>query len=368
MSNAFKLPDGVPRLGTIYLYPTDRCNLMCDHCWVAPQQITTMEEYIKQIKAKEITIEQIQQAFIQAKDIGCHAVKFTGGEPLLRDDTPELMRWMHANNFSITLETNGTLIDERMANLFKELTIRHVAISLDAPIAEIHDKLRGQVGAFAATIKGIKNAVKAGMNVQIIMSLYTDNEHLLEPMTQLAVKLGARSLKINPVVPSGRALSVAKQGRIIPISRLMNYYTFCQETLRPKYRFTIHFSVPTGLKSFNEIISNSSECHIHHICGLMGNGDISICGIGRTEPELVMGTIKTDDIREIWVNGSIFQKIRQEIPNTLQGICGKCIFKAKCKGSCVAITYSMTGQVNQGYWFCEEADRQNLFPESRKIC
>jgi len=327
-----------------------------------------MEDYIERIKAKEVTIEQIEQAFIQARDIGCHAVKFTGGEPLLRDDTPELMRWMHAHGFSITMETNGTLIDEKIIQVFKETKLRHVAISLDAPEAAIHDKLRGQPGAFEAAVRGIRLAVRAGLSVQIIMSLYTDNEHLLEPMTQMAVELGVRSLKVNPVIPSGRALAVEKQGRIVPVERLMNYYRFCTEILVPKYRMTIHFSIPTGLKTFKEITTNSAECHIHNICGLMGNGDVSICGIGRTEPELVTGNIKTGDIREMWIKGSIFQTVRRDIPDQMQGICAKCIFKAKCKGSCVAVTYSLSGQLNQGYWFCEEAEKLGLFPASRKFC
>ncbi len=363
----FKLPPGVPPLGTIYLYPTDRCNLNCNHCWVAPQQIQTIDEYIERIKAREITIDQIKDTFIKARDIGCHSVKFTGGEPLLRDDTPELMRWMKEQNISMTIETNGTLIDEKMAKTLKEVGMRHVAISLDGPNAEIHDRLRGQPGAFEQTVQGIKNSVKAGMGVQIIMSLYTDNENLIESTVQLAIQLGANSFKINPVIPSGRALSVAKESRIVPVVRLMHLYKYVYQILMPKYRFRIFFSVPTGLKDFREIVSHTGECHIHFICGLMGNGDISICGIGRTEPELIMGNIKKDDIRDVWVNGPIFKKIREDIPNNLKGICSRCIFKAKCLGSCLAITYAMTGEINNGYWFCEEADRLGLFPESRKF-
>ncbi len=363
---AINLPPGVPPLNVIYLYPTDRCNLHCQHCWVAPQQIKNIEEYIAKIKGKEVSIDLIKDTIVKAKDIGLSSVKLTGGEPLLRPDVPDLMKWLHENNINMTIETNGTLIDEKMAKLLKDVNMRHIAISLDGPNAKTHDMLRDQPGAFDATVEGIKNCKKYGLNVQIIMSLYTDNEHLIEDTLRLAIELKTNSFKINPVIPSGRALLVQKESRTIPVDRLIKLYHYTLE-LSKKYRHRIFFSIPTALKRFDDLINNSAECHIHTICGVMGNGDISICGIGRTEPELVMGNIKTDDIRDIWINGKIFKKIREDIPAKLKGICSNCIFKAKCLGACVAISYSLSRDITSGYWFCEEANRLGLFPESRKI-
>jgi len=362
-----KLPENTPLLRTIYLYPTDRCNLRCDHCWVAPEQVKNPQEYKEKIGDREISLDLIKETFIKAKDIGLGSVKFTGGEPLLRPETPELMKWFYDQKIRVTVETNGTLIDEEMARKLHEYHVGHISVSIDGPNAEIHDRLRNVQGAFEQACQGVRNLAKYGKHPQIIMSLYTDNEHLIEETVAMAVRLKAGSFKINPVIPSGRALLVQKQSRTIPVKRLMNYYNYIHDVLIPKYRFPIFFSVPTALKRFDEIVNRSAECHIHTICGVMGNGDISICGIGRTEPDLVMGNVAQDDIRDVWINGEIFKYIRENIPKNMKGICSRCIFKGKCLGSCVAITYSMTKELTSGYWFCEEADKIGLFPESRKI-
>jgi radical SAM protein with 4Fe4S-binding SPASM domain len=83
-------------------------------------------------------------------------------------------------------------------------------------------------------------------------------------------------------------------------------------------------------------------------------------------PELIYGHIETEQLEDIWLHSPGILKLRETIPDRLEGICGQCLMKNLCLGSCVAHTYYDTGTFNAPYWFCSRAVEQGLFPASRK--
>jgi len=106
-------------------------------------------------------------------------------------------------------------------------------------------------------------------------------------------------------------------------------------------------------------------CGILSILGVLGNGSYALCGIGETVPELVFGHAARDRLEDIWRDSPILNELREGMPVRLEGICGQCIMKGLCLGSCVAQNYYRSRNLWAGYWFCEEAREQGLFPESR---
>lgn len=137
-----------------------------------------------------------QEIFKKLKLRGVKTVNFTGGEPLLRDDLPELLREAKRWNFTTQLTTNGILYDEERARLIGGLVDR-LYFSLDYPIAEEHDRSRG-IECYGEVIKGIRLSRELGQNPIINYTMTRDSVRWLPEMVELADKLGV-FVYLNPV-------------------------------------------------------------------------------------------------------------------------------------------------------------------------
>ncbi len=103
-----------------------------------------------------------------------------------------------------------------------------------------------------------------------------------------------------------------------------------------------------------------------NILGVLADGELSLCGIGVTVPELIYGHIERDSLREVWCNSPGLNQLRVQIPRQLKGICGNCLHRDFCLATCVANSYHVTGTLTAPYQFCHIADGLGFFPASRK--
>lgn len=351
-------PDEFP-LTSLYLYLSERCNLRCRHCWVSPHAPEDGEE-----QAMDLAV--LTRTIAAAKELGLGAVKLTGGEPFLRKDIVELMRFLHGEGLCIDIESNGTMIDRDMAMVIKECEVRQVSVSLDGAQAAQHDKLRGMKGSHGKSVAALHYLREEKINTQVIMSLYKENIPEIEALAALCDDLDVPSFKINPVMPTGRGEKVFQRRENVDIEELIRIDRWIEADLGSKYKTEIYFCMPIGLKSLHAVTSNPLyECHILNILGILADGTISLCGIGQTETDLNMGNIAKDDLTEIWRHHPLLQKLRKETPSQLSGICGRCIFKFRCLGSCRACAYAASGDLRSAFFMCDEAYEKNLFPASR---
>ncbi|HPC33401.1 MAG TPA: radical SAM protein [Syntrophales bacterium] len=351
-------PDEFP-LTNLYLYLSERCNLRCRHCWVCPAAPGEGEE-------RTAALADLKRAIGTAKALGLGRVKLTGGEPLLRKDIVELLRFLRREDLSIDIESNGTMIDREMAGVFRECAVSQVSVSLDGARAERHDRLRGVNGCFEKTVAALRHLREEGITTQVIMSLYKENIPEIEALAALCDEFAVASLKINPVMPTGRGEKVFQRRENVDVEELIGIDRRLEAGRGSRYKTEIYFCLPIGLKSLRAITGeNLYECNILHILGILADGTVSICGIGQTETDLNMGNIAVDDLEEIWRHHPLLKKLRAETPAQLSGICGRCIFKFRCLGSCRACAYAVSGDLRSPFFMCEEAYRKNLFPPSR---
>lgn len=346
-------------LTSLYLYLSGRCNLRCRHCWVAPHDPEDGDEESADLSVLMKTIEA-------AKELGLAAVKLTGGEPFLRKDIVELMTFLCRQGLIIDIESNGTMIDSSTAKVIKECEVRQVSISLDGVQADHHDRLRGMKGCHEKTVAALHYLRAEKVNTQVIMSLYGENSGEIEAMAALCDDMDVPSLKINPVMPTGRGEMVFRRRENVDIEELIRIDRWIEEELGRKYKTDIYFCMPIALKSLQAVTTNPLyECHILNVLGVLADGTISICGIGHTEKALNMGNIAQDDLTEIWRCHPLLQKLRGDTPSRLSGICGRCIFKFRCLGSCRACAYAASGNLRSPFFMCDEAYERDLFPASR---
>lgn len=134
---------------------TKQCNLKCVHCYAKATAGPAPHE---------LTHEEGLALLRDLQEFGVPVVLFSGGEPLMRPDLLELIEWTVGHGMRAVISTNGTLITPEVARRLHDLGLSYVGISLDGT-QPTHDKFRGQPGAFAAAIAGVRNCQAAGLKV-----------------------------------------------------------------------------------------------------------------------------------------------------------------------------------------------------------
>ncbi|MBW2334290.1 MAG: radical SAM protein [Deltaproteobacteria bacterium] len=358
MDQPYKEPDFA--LTSLYLYLTDYCNLCCSHCWISPK--------FSQKQQNGIPLAYLKEAISEARSLGLQSVKLTGGEPFLYRDIADLLAFLASEQITVLIETNGTLINRDMVERLKFCNLDQLSVSLDAATEGVHDEIRGVKGTFHRTLEGLGLLSKHGLNFQIIMTLQRKNQEEIPGVIQLSEKLGASSLKINPLIPWGRGKEEIEHRQSLELEELLHLYRMVEKRWSLKKDLEIIFDLPVAFRSIENIKSKGiNECQILNILGILGNGDLSICGIGQTVHELRMGNLRHDSICEIWQNSPILKDLRKSLPGMLKGICEHCIFKFQCLGACRAIAYALTGDLYAPYFLCQKFFESGLFPSSRHI-
>lgn len=355
------LPPGVPPLRTLYVYLTGGCNLACRHCWLAPSF------HPDGGTGGHLSVELFERALDEAIPLGLQSVKLTGGEPLLHPDLLRLAEILKERSIGFTIETNGTLVTEELAQALREKsTLGFISVSIDGSRAELHDPFRGVVGSFDRAVSGVKALVKAGYRPQIIMSLHADNVDDIEPLVRMAEGLGAGSVKFNLVQPCGRGEQLSDTGQTLSIERLVEIGRWVERDLQPRCSINLHYSWPMAFFSLKRLANDSlGVCGIHSILGILPAGQLAMCGIGEMIPELCYGHLGVDNLAEVWATHPMLADLRATVPGRLEGICARCLMRESCLGSCVAQNYHEARSLTAPYWFCERAEAAGVFPPRR---
>jgi SynChlorMet cassette radical SAM/SPASM protein ScmF len=353
----------IPPLRSIYFYLTEGCNLRCRHCWIAPKYQSEESEGIFLDKALfESIIEQ-------GKELGLSNVKLTGGEPLIHPQFEELIDIIQKENPGFSMETNGVLITKELAKRIQQIENPFVAVSLDATEPETHEWIRGVEGCFEKTVKGIQNLVDAGIRTQVIMTLMKINRDQIEKMIRFCESLGVNSLKINITQPVVRGKSLHEQEQVLQIGELIQIGRWVETELCKQTNLNLYYSHPVAFRPLSRIYGEKGVgcgiCGIKKILGVLHDGSYALCGIGSNVPEMVFGHAETDRMEQIWRESKVLNEIRTHLPERLEGICGECLMKNICLGTCLAYNYYSSKSLWTGYWFCELAHEKGLFPETR---
>ena len=139
-----------PLLSHLDIELTERCNNNCIHCYINLP--------IDDIAAKEreLSTEKIKEILKEAAALGCLILRFTGGEPLLREDFEELYIFARRLGLKVLLFTNGTLISPNLAKLFARIPpLQRIEISVYGMTARSYEAISRISGSFEAAWRGI---------------------------------------------------------------------------------------------------------------------------------------------------------------------------------------------------------------------
>ena len=374
------LPEGVPALRAFYLYLSTSCNLACRHCWITPRFADGKPD------PGDVTdVEALRAAVREAKPMGLRNCKLTGGEPMLHPRYLEIVHMLTEEGLGLDMETNGTLMTPEIAGELKEKTsLALVSVSLDGPDAATHDRFRGVPGSFDDALRGLRCLVDAGFDdVQVIMSVWRGNRGLIPQVVQLALENGVGSVKLNPVSAAGRGLTMRERGEALDFDEHLELAHYVNEEVRPRFAgeplpegadgrgISVVFNMPPALTSVTELWrtgGRTGDCGVQSILGILGGGELALCGIGRTVPDLVYGRLGEVGVRDVWMGHPVIVDLRRRLDDVAgyPGVCGDCVHARGCRTGCVAHNYVDSGELVSPTWLCTEADARDVFPSTRR--
>ncbi len=355
-ASGFKQPGLLtPNLRLVAWELTRSCNLFCAHC----RGSATSDSYRDELSTKECfrLVDQILE-------VGRPIIILTGGEPLSRPDVLEIARYTAGKGLRVVMGTNGTLVTEEIASQLQAVPISRIGISLDFPVAALQDNFRGQSGAFAAAMKGIANARRVGMEVQINTTITRLNVDYLDELLSLALEVGAVAFHPFMLVPTGRGKGLASVE--LPPERYeqtlhwlydkqleLGDRMFFKPTDVPHYLRVVKQRQKQDRQVKAKIASGHNRANTITRGCLAGTGFCFVSYQGKVKGcgylDVEAGDIRKQGFAQVWADSPLFRQLR-DLAN-LKGKCAVCEYKRIC-GGCRARAYEATGDYLEAEPYC----------------
>lgn len=219
---------------------TYNCNAHCNMC------------SIKKYKKKdgiELTTEEVKSLINQLSEVKTDLLNFFGGEPLLRKDIFELIKYAHEKGILPSISTNGFLISEKIAKKLKDAGLFRASINLSVYKKKIHDMGHNLPGCFTRTVNAINYCIKN--NIQVLINI-------------VATKNNIRNGSLNNIILLGKKLKVTKINIIIP-TMAGGWFHAKKEMLEPSDYEKIIPLTKIGIVS-SEVKEFLGYKHMPHLC------------------------------------------------------------------------------------------------------
>jgi SynChlorMet cassette radical SAM/SPASM protein ScmF len=348
------------RLNALYCFITRGCNLRCLHCY------TGARHFADGPRPSAIDVGLFRDVVAQAKRLGVSYVKLGGGEPLLHPRIGEILEIAVREGIGVVLSTNGVLCTPPLVKELSRVRPRGISVSLDGADAETHEWLRGEKGCFDKTLQGIRVLAGAGLPPNIAVVVLRRNISHVEAIVGLAESVGASSVTFNLAQPTGRGATMQDDGEFPEIRDLIELDARVLELSR-RTPLALGYTLPPAFKPLGGIAGRGyGACGILGILGVLSDGSLGLCGAAEEMPESIFGHAGRDDLETVWRHAPLLNELREGLPDRFRGICGECLMRNICQGRCIAQNYYRCRDAWALYWFCEEADREGLFPETRR--
>lgn len=168
------------------------CNQKCIHCYAAGQELAS---------EKELSTPEWKKIIELCRKAKIPQLTFTGGEPTMRDDIPELIA--SAKWFVTRLNTNGVKLTPEYCRKLHDAELDNVQVTFYSSDPEIHNRLVGAPN-YEKTLEGIKNVMAAGLNISINTPLCTLNADYAKTLAFLH-DLGITYVTCSGMIPTGGA-------------------------------------------------------------------------------------------------------------------------------------------------------------------
>lgn len=305
------------RLGipiSVHLDVTYRCNERCEHC------------YLDHEDKGEMTTAEIKGILDQLAEVGVFFLVISGGEPLVRKDCFEIIRYARKKLFNVKLKTNAILIGEAEAVLLKQLGVEQVQISVYSHRPEVHDAVTKVRGSLERTIAAIRRLKAAGLKVSISNVLMQRNFDDYAGVQNIARDLGT-SYQLDPTITPMMDGGTDVLDLRITGDALMPVFT--DETVVSDV--DEYCAVP---EAADDEVLDSIPCSAGHTsCYITPYADVFPC----VQFPLPSGNLRRQSFKEIWYGSPELKEVRSIVMRDLQ-TCSSCSNVSSCS-RCPGLAY-----------------------------
>lgn len=334
---------------TIAWEVTRACAYACVHCRADAQH---------QRDPRELSTQEAFGLIDRLAAFGNNPILiFTGGDPMMRRDLSELISYATEKGLRCSLTPTATALPTReRLEMVRDAGIRRVALSLDAPRAEIHDAFRKVPGSWGRTMDILRRAQDVGLSVQVNTTVAKHNVDILPEMIPFIQEVGAVQWSVFFLVPTGRAM-IEQMISAEQHEKIFNWlYDLSQNapfdikgTAAPMYR---RVAIERKKAQAGDKPVTFQGAGFQYADGLNrptkgvndGNGFLFISHIGEIQPSgflpLTAGMVREDDVVDVYRNHSLFTNLRNY--TMLKGKCGVCEYRDVCGGQ-RGRAYGITG-------------------------
>lgn len=331
---------------------TRRCNLKCVHCYAHAKNIAF---------DNELSFGEGKILLDDLAEFGVPVMLFSGGEPLVRKDLPELAAYAVKKGMRAVISTNGTLITPQVAQTLKDIGLSYVGISLDG-MEEINDRFRGVEGAFRLALKGIENCKKAGIKVGLRFTINKSNAGQIPEIFKLLEDMDIPRVCFYHLVYSGRGSKLVKEDLSHEESRktvdlIMDLTKQLHDRNNPKEVLTVD-NHADGPYLYLRLLKENPE-RARKVLELlkMNEGNSSGIGIGCVSWDgevyadqfwrhYSFGNVRNRPFSEIWSDTSdpLMKKLKEKKRHA-KGRCTACRWLDICAGNFRVRSETITGDI-----------------------
>jgi AdoMet-dependent heme synthase len=334
---------------TIAWEVTRACAYACVHC---------RADAMHTPDPNELNTEEAMYLIDRLAEFGSPILVFTGGDPMMRRDLHKLIAYATQKGLRCSLTPTATALPTTVRlEKVREAGVRRIALSLDAPNAEIHDNFRQVPGSWQRTMDIMRRAQAIGISVQVNTTVAKHNVDILADMIPFLQEVGAVQWSLFFLVPTGRAqasnmISPEEHERtfnwLYDLSK--NAPFDIKSTAAPMYR-RVAIERKRAEQSDGTPVTFQGA-GFQYADGLNrptrgvndGNGFLFISHVGDIQPSgflpLTAGNVRTDDVIDIYRHSQLFTDLRT--PDKIKGRCGVCEYRDVCGGQ-RGRAYGITG-------------------------
>jgi radical SAM protein with 4Fe4S-binding SPASM domain len=297
---------------------TRRCPLECQHCY------NNLPMGDQDARSREMTTEEHFRMLDELVEMGCFWLLYTGGEIFARKDFLEIYTYAKQKGFLITLFTNGTLINERIADYLVEWPPFAIEITLYGRTKETYEELTQIPGSYDRCLRGIKLLRERGLPLKLKTVATSINKHEVFAMKQFAEEeLGVEFKfdgQINPRIDCSQSPLAVR--------------------LTPEEVVALDMHAPKGVSEYRRLAKRDLENPPNlaldgslYVCGggmnsfaINARGEMSICVVSQQDTF----SVRDVGLRRVWEESLLQVRTRKRTQITkcvqcrIQSLCGMC--------------------------------------------
>lgn len=301
----FRIPKNT---GRVIWEITNACNYGCSYCIFSSTGRKA---------ENELSLDKIKETLLQLKKLNFNYIKYTGGEPFLREDMIDILLYTKEIGMECDISTNASFFTEDLVEKLTKIDLEMLHISLDGFNKESHEIVRGKK-TFEPTIKGINLLKDKNKYIRIGYVIHEHNENNLKDIVELCENLNASEVIFSLMEPVGRMKESSKFLAKKSIQQLRSEL----DLIKNNYKIKVNYNLPINEnsvvihESINKNSLNDNTCPGGtQFLFINSSGDVSPCTwITEKSPQFILGSLYNNSLNEI-LNSDKFNMFSNTIKN-----------------------------------------------------